>query len=304
MTYLKLKSMKEKYILIGSNSSMAVDFAKYTRELGFYVIGVSNGKNINPYINEFLSTKESETHEFLTNLVEEAIIIYFAWHSPKRTKKGFETYQENLSIYDVQSYLSQIPLLKIRKFVFISSAGAIYGSSNSLNLEDSQIIPVTQYGKEKLKAEFLLIKNISKDKLLICRVTNPFGFHILPKNGIGFIDQSINTALENGSVNVFGSGAIERDYIHIRNVCEAICGLVELNLFGIFNICSGSQFTIYNLASIIKSKIKDCEINFIKVKESPIKTCKVSNQKLLNYLDIKMTNVYDYVEGYIEKKRL
>ena len=289
-----------KYILIGSNSTMAIDFAKYLDDLGFIVIGVSNGNNINPYLQQFHCATNPEIYELLSSIIEGATIVYFAWRSPNRTNRGLETYSENLSIYDLQNYLSLVPLLNANKFVFISSAGAIYGSSNSMNFEDSPLLPVTKYGKEKLEAELLLSQSIPEDKLLVCRVTNPYGFYIPPKKGIGFVDRALFTALDEGFVNVFGSGVIERDYIHIQDVCMAIFDLVELNLSGVFNISSGMHFKIIDLARHIQQRVKNCQIRIINVQESPIKTCKVSNNKLINFAPLKLSNLYNYIDDYIE----
>lgn len=288
--------MKPRFILIGSNSSLAIEFATYLHATNAYIIGISNGENINPVLDEFYTPVEFANEIQKNNLLAIEIVIYFAWRSPKRTDGGEDTYEVAESLADLKFYLDVFKGKMLNKFLFLSSGGAVYGNIDGIASEETITFPITQYGNEKVHAEHILKSHFATEKLLICRVSNPFGFRNLPKNGIGFVDIALRTAQKSQYVNVFGTGQIERDFIHISNVNEFIYGLIDKDAFGTFNVASGNSYKIIDVARFIQGHVPDCEIRFIPVKDSPVKACRLDNTKVLNLVPLSIINVLDWIE--------
>ena len=293
-----------KFLLIGANSNMAIEFARFATESGHVVEGVSQNKCRNQYLASFYSSEDFLFSDKMHTLIKDKIIIYFAWRSPKRTNDGQESYSDKLSIFDLQNYLEKIDSSEIKKMIFISSAGAIYGSIKEEQNELSNLNPITAYGIEKLRAERLLFRAINQKKLLICRVTNPYGFRSPPQNGIGFIDHALQSALNNGIINVFGSGKIERDFIHIDDFSRAIFSLENNNQYGIFNICSGKPKKIIDLAVFMSRSVLGSRIEFTKVEDPKIKFCRINNEKLLRIINFEMEDVEAYLIRKINEKQI
>ena len=208
--------MQNTFIIIGSNSAIAKEFSCYVASRGHHVIGISKRDNSNIYLNDFYLSDDKKVRDILSNLSGNEIILYCAWRSPNRSKDGEEIYEKETSLTELYSYLDLINIDNLNRFIFISSAGAVYGDNNEINKENLSTKPITHYGKDKLSAEKILKKLEPKLKLIICRVTNPYGFMTLPENGIGFIDHAIYSAISNKQINIFGTGNVMRlSLIHI-----------------------------------------------------------------------------------------
>lgn len=288
--------MQNTFIVIGSNSAIAKEFSCYVASHGHYVIGISNRDNTNIHLNEFYLSEDKTVKDILSDFGGNEIIIYCAWRSPKRSKNGEEIYEKETSLNDLAYYLDLINIDNLNRFIFISSAGAIYGDNNIINEESLSANPITEYGKEKLSAEKILKKLEPELKLIICRVTNPFGFMTLPENGIGFIDHAINSAKSNKQINIFGTGKVLRDYIHIHDVCNYIFMLSQQQVNGIFNIGSGKSFKIIDIALLIQEKFSDTEIKYFQVNDSIIKKSMVDINKLRKIINIPTIDLNEWIE--------
>lgn len=288
--------MQNIFIVIGSNSAIAKEFSCYVSSLGHHVIGISKKGNKNVYLNEFYLSDDKRVKDILGNLSGNEVILYCAWRSPKRSKNGEEVYEKETSITELFYYLDLINIDNLNRFIFISSAGAVYGDNNKINKEDLSANPITDYGKEKLSAEEILKKLEPKLKLIICRVTNPYGFMTLPENGIGFIDHAIYSALSNKQINIFGTGKVLRDYIHIFDVCSYIFMLSQQEVNGIFNVGSGKSIKIIDIALLIQDKFSNTEIKYFQVNDSPIKKSIIDIKKLRNIINIPTIDFRDWIE--------
>lgn len=135
--------------------------------------------------------------EILTNKLKQLDVIYYlasssipltSWENPQvEITENLLPFLKFLEIVSVET--------NVKKIVFISSAGTVYGSSmNKLN-EDTNKLPFSPYGINKLTMEYYLNyfnkkNNINYD---IFRVSNVYGQNQDTTKGLGII----NTFLEN-----------------------------------------------------------------------------------------------------------
>ena len=131
----------------------------------------------------------------------------------------------------------------VRKFVFVSSGGAIYGAPKSLPIaEDAATHPVSAYGITKLANEKYvgLYKRLYGLDGLVFRVANPYGHFQSPLRGQGLVASVILRALRGEPVDVWGSGEVVRDYLHISDVVDAmLIGLAHPDAPEVINVGSG-----------------------------------------------------------------
>ena len=132
------------------------------------------------------------------------------------------------------------------KFVFASSAGAIYGNDTEFpSSETSRQFPVEPYGRIKKLHEMDLIENArtGEFEILIARVTNVF---TVDKNDRGIIG-SVLRSIENRENFVLQWGFQTRDFICLEDLTTILVQLISLKQQGIFNIGSGVSLNMFDV---------------------------------------------------------
>lgn len=165
---------------------------------------------------------------------------------------------------------SSSKLKKLKRFVFISSGGTIYGDSkNKINLkEESEKKPISAYGLSKIISENYIefITKRSSFESYILRPSNVYGNHqnlIKPQGIIGY---AFNSILNDKSIDLFGQGKMTRDFIHVLDLAEAVRCCVE-NTYEkakveIYNVGSQKGYTIKDVLDLI-NEISDKKVNTI-----------------------------------------
>lgn len=138
----------------------------------------------------------------------------------------------NDPIADVETNtLASIKLLElcrassVRKVVFVSSGGAVYGVPRSVPIpEDAPTWPISAYGINKLMVEkyLQLYRHLHGVRSVSLRVSNPFGPYQSPFRRQGVVPALIERHLAGHSMEVWGDGTVVRDFIYVADVAEAL----------------------------------------------------------------------------------
>lgn len=176
--------------------------------------------------------------------------------------------------------------LKIKKYIFLSSGGTIYGDSLKRHKENEKSNPLNVYALEKtILEQFLNINYIENHDFnyLILRISNPYGGIVTPNKKQGIIDVTINKAIKGEVIDFYGDMDNVRDYIYIDDLSEAIYQLLLSDKVNdIYNIGTGVGYSIREVfkqiekTCNIKIKIKKCDA----IKPINIKTNVLNIQKL------------------------
>jgi UDP-glucose 4-epimerase len=169
-------------------------------------------------------------------------------------------------IYDIESnVIPSVQVLKIcfekkvKKVIFISSGGTIYGLPKFLPItENHPINPITSYGivKSTIEHYFELYRNLWGIDCCIFRLSNPYGKKQNPKGIQGIIPVLLYKAINNLELEIWGDGEIIRDYIHIEDVVRILVQSVQqYTPEVIYNLGSGNGTSLNQLISIVKNKI-------------------------------------------------
>ncbi|MBP3603848.1 MAG: NAD-dependent epimerase/dehydratase family protein [Lachnospiraceae bacterium] len=129
------------------------------------------------------------------------------------------------------------------RLIFLSSGGTVYGHHEIQPINENVLPqPINHYGNIKLCMENT-IRTFNYQmhiKMLIVRISNPYGPGQDFKKGVGFIDAVLKNAISGEPVMVWGDGKNVRDYIYIEDVCKMITSLMEYNgEYDTFNVSSG-----------------------------------------------------------------
>lgn len=139
----------------------------------------------------------------------------------------------------------------VKRLVFISSA-AVYGVPEKLPIrEDHPLKPISPYGLSKLLGENIIEYYSSKLKTIVLRLFNVYGPG--QSSYAAVIKSFSERLLANKPPIIFGDGKQTRDFIHVKDVCRAIELSLNSNYTGVFNIASGSQVSIEELARLMIS---------------------------------------------------
>lgn len=166
-------------------------------------------------------------------------------------------------IYDVQSNLvATLQLLnamvakRVRKIVFISSGGTVYGNPSYLPLDENHPTePRVSYGITKLAIEKYLLMYQSQHgiKVNILRVANPFGERQRVETAQGAVGVFLSKAIHKQPIEIWGDGSVTRDYLYVSDVAEAFARAVDYDGDqSVFNISSGVGTSLNEMICILE----------------------------------------------------
>jgi len=142
---------------------------------------------------------------------------------------------------------------KIRKFIFASSGGAVYGEPDRLPItEDFPINPSSPYGISKAAVEKYLsiFAELYGIDSIILRYSNVYGPRQISKSEAGVISIFINQILNNRKCTVFGDGTQTRDYVYVGDIVEANRMALKCST-NILNIGTGIETSVNGLINIL-----------------------------------------------------
>ena len=166
-------------------------------------------------------------------------------------------------VFDVQSnvvetlfLLEQCVTHHIKKIIFTSSGGTVYGIPLSVPVhEDSQTNPICSYGICKLTIEkyLHLFKQLHNLDFVIIRPSNPYGSRQNPFGIQGAVPVFLGKISRNEPIQIWGDGKVVRDFIYVGDLANAIYHAIVLNPSSrIFNVGSGRGHSLNDLLSIMR----------------------------------------------------
>jgi UDP-glucose 4-epimerase len=179
---------------------------------------------------------------------------------------------------------------KLRKVVFVSSGGTVYGIAQSLPIfEDHPTNPISPYGITKLTLEkyVLMFASLTGLPASIVRPGNAYGEHQLAFSGQGFVATAIKSILLRQPVNIFGSHGTIRDYLHVEDLAQGIVAALQFGLVGdVYNIGSGIGLNNMDVLEVIepfaRSKGYSFPINILPERGFDVPANVLNSEKLTN----------------------
>ena len=165
-------------------------------------------------------------------------------------------------IYDVQSnVIETLGLLErcvannIKKIVFISSGGTVYGRVNKLPIsEDFPTEPECSYGITKLTIEkyLALFQHLYGLEYSVLRLSNPYGSRQNPAGIQGAISVFLDRVVQNKEIEIWGDGKIVRDYVYVEDVVGGIYAAAITNTKShVFNLGSGIGHSLNDIVRLV-----------------------------------------------------
>jgi UDP-glucose 4-epimerase len=154
---------------------------------------------------------------------------------------------------------------RIRRFIFVSTGGALYGNKRMAKESDATWVNCrSPYAQSKYLGE-MMVRDAIRDHVIL-RLANVYGGNSSTR---GEAAVHAHFAVDN-PIRVFG-GDQTRDFIHVETVCTAIRRAIDSDVTGTFNLGSGVEKSIRELAEqyqwrgvpIIYEPAKTGEIEYV-----------------------------------------
>jgi UDP-glucose 4-epimerase len=144
----------------------------------------------------------------------------------------------------------------IRKIVFLSTGGIIYGRPTSLPVPETHATePDCSYGISKLSIEkyLALFHKLNGLEYVILRPSNPYGARQNPLGAQGVIAVFLGKIRAKKPIEIWGDGEIVRDYLHVKDLVEGICeAAIRSTPSRIFNLGMGIGHSLNDLCRDVR----------------------------------------------------
>lgn len=170
----------------------------------------------------------------------------------------------------------------VKKVVFISSGGTVYGKEANCPLkENTATNPISSYGIQKVTIEKLLYlyRYLYNLDYRIIRLANPYGPYQRPNGLLGAVTTFTYKALKGEEIMIYGDGSVVRDFIYIDDAVQAIMKIVYgESMHHTFNLGCGYGTSIKEVLTTIQDALQiELRVTYLPSRKADVP---------VNYLDI------------------
>ncbi len=151
---------------------------------------------------------------------------------------------------------------QIKKIIFASSGGAVYGEQESFPADENHPTnPGNPYGITKLAIEKYLsfYEKAYQIPFVALRYANVYGPRQSPKGEAGVVAIFAKRIFSKQAISIFGDGRQTRDYVFVHDVAQCSVEALSSDLSGIFNVGTGVETSVNQLATLLV-ELADCEV--------------------------------------------
>ena len=177
-------------------------------------------------------------------------VIHLAAQLDVRKSVEDPCFDADVNIKGTLNILQACKSTKVKKIIFSSSGGTIYGECGSKAPDEKAVAnPLSPYGVAKLSVEHYIkaYSALYGLKYTVLRYANVYGPRQDPFGEAGVVAIFIGKMLKNEDVFIFGNGKQLRDYVYVKDVVSAnVKSLIKGNN-EIINIGTQKTFSVNGL---------------------------------------------------------
>jgi len=147
---------------------------------------------------------------------------------------------------------------KVRRFIYASTGGAIYGEPETLPAgEETPVRPLAPYGVSKHTFELYLwtMRKLYGLPFVVLRYGNVYGPRQSSKGEAGVVAIFSEQMLGGVTPTIYGDGTKTRDYIEVSDVVRANWAALSKGEGEILNIASGNPTSDYEIFAAIREAL-------------------------------------------------
>jgi UDP-glucose 4-epimerase len=183
-------------------------------------------------------------------------------HAAQMSVKGSTddpTYDAECNVLGLINVLEACVANKVRKIIFASSGGTVYGESAFIpSPETAPLIPMSPYGITKMVGEHYLgfFKQSHQLEFTVFRYGNVYGPRQDPHGEAGVVAIFAKKLLAGIAPIIHWDGEQRKDYVHVRDVARANVLALTAGDGRAFNIGSGLATSVNELYSGLETQLK------------------------------------------------
>lgn len=198
--------------------------------------------------------RSPRVHDLFRDLQPEYVFHLAAQKNVRESLKN-PLHDAEINIQGSLGLISLSQKFGVKKFIFSSTGGAMYGDVRNLpTKEDTAPHPTTPFGIAKYTIEQYL-EVFAKEyglKSAILRYANVYGPRQDPEGEAGVISIFCDAIQHGEPMTIFGDGKQTRDYVYVSDVVQANILAMQRALPGPINIGTGVQTSVLKLAETLK----------------------------------------------------
>ena len=221
---------------------------------------LSHGKREAIPAGAALTVLDVRTPEVIAQLARVApdAVLHLAAQMDVRKSVADPTWDASVNVLGTVNVLEAARRAGVRRFVFASSGGAIYGEQETFPArEDHPRRPASPYGVSKLCGEEYLAHAARTGlSCLSLRYANVYGPGQDPMGEAGVVAIFCGRLLQGGDAVINGDGLQTRDYVHVSDVARANRLALEGTAAGAINIGTARETTVVQLANVLRAELR------------------------------------------------
>jgi UDP-glucose 4-epimerase len=181
-------------------------------------------------------------------------VVHLVSSTYPSTSNADPAFDVRSNLVDTLAVLDSCVKHKVRKLMFASSGGTVYGVPKRLPIsEDDPTNPICSYGIVKLALEkyLQLYHRLYGLEYVVLRISNPYGPRQDPTRIQGAVSVFAAKILESKPITIWGTGRVVRDFIHVQDLARLFVAAAVSRVTGVFNASSGIGVSLNDLIAII-----------------------------------------------------
>ncbi len=178
------------------------------------------------------------------------VVIHHAAQMDVRKSVDDPRFDASVNILGTLNLLEHCRTSGVRKFLFASTGGAVYGEQDYFPADENHPVrPLSPYGISKLSIEKYLAYYHAVHGLqyLILRYANVYGPRQSPRGEAGVVAIFAQKMLADGQPMINGDGKQTRDYVFVDDVVRANMLALQYEKPEIFNVGTGIETDVNRL---------------------------------------------------------
>lgn len=170
------------------------------------------------------------------------VVLHLASTTVPFTSNANPVYDVSTNLVDTLRLLAAMRSRGMRRILFLSSGGTVYGNPDSLPVGESHPLrPISSYGvvKGAIEQYLLMYQRLGELDPLILRPSNPYGPRQATSGRQGFIAKVLTCLHDGAPLQIWGDGSTVRDYLYIDDLVALVVQAVTGAQCGVYNVGSG-----------------------------------------------------------------
>ncbi|MFC1566602.1 NAD-dependent epimerase/dehydratase family protein [bacterium] len=209
-------------------------------------LSTGNKQNINPKADFLKMDIRNKKVEELFQKKKFDVVNHHAAQIDVRKSVLDPIHDAEINILGSLNLIENAKKYNLKKFIFISSGGVMYGECSKGKNENTKSEPLSPYGLSKLSFEHYVsyYSKLFKIPYVILRYGNVYGPRQNPKGEAGVVAIFSNQMIANEQTYIFGDGKQKRDYVHVEDIKRSNLKALTKSKNEIFNIGTGKSVDV------------------------------------------------------------